>query len=847
MRKEETTHIPLTQSQLSIWTGQRLHPNSPLHNVVFTFDVSGALSETIFKQAFQKLVHCTDALRLVFNEKNGTPYQYLLPKLDFNVDTIDFTSEKNTEQIQTWIEQRARQPIPYSSRIFDTALLKLNETRYIWFLTVHHLVTDAVSNILMYRRMLDIYQNLSAEGTSEIEEYPSFLEYLPYELEHQSSSGNAESRDYWKNKVAHRQLDLKPYGESGDGNTTAARRVSLNLGKRRQAQLRELAQRPEIRSWTQDLTHFTLFATLYAIYLHRVSRKNNLAIGAPSHNRGDRRFQKTIGLFIEVYPIFIDLEEDDTFYTVLQRVKLETNSLLRYAGPGGTTSEIGRSFNAILNYIQGDFPDFQGFPTQTEWVGTGHIDPSHAIRCHIYDFNATDELKITFDLNRAMFSESNAGLVAEHFTILFDAFLEDIHLPIGKPSMVALSGIEQLLPKIETEANPFFSMLGAFENNVAQRPNAIALQSGSEILTYAELNKRSNQLAHYLQNKGIESSSKVAVHLHRSSKYVVSVLSILKTGAAFIPMASDQPPNRIKYMCENSGCSLLLTEDSLAKQLNLATVPILKIAEVQSEIAIEDKSNLNTKILSDTLAYVLYTSGSTGQPKGVMVSHGALSNYLNWSGRAYHINKKSIFPLCTSIGFDLTLTSTFLPLLNGGRVVVYKEKNQGPDISLFQVIEDNAVNTIKLTPSHLALLNGRDLKSSHITTVIVGGENLKTGLAKSISAAFSGDIRIYNEYGPTEATIGCIVSEFEASESTGISVPIGTPIDNMQAFVLDGFKNLVPKGVIGELYISGAGLADGYVDDTKMTAAKFLNLSLVKKFQNVPHRGFGPNKCRGRF
>ena len=218
----------------------------------------------------------------------------------------------------------------------------------------------------------------------------------------------------------------------------------------------------------------------------------------------------------------------------------------------------------------------------------------------------------------------------------------------------------------------------------------------------------------------------------------------------------------------------------------------------------------------------MYTSGSTGRPKGVLISHGALSNYMDWAGKTYQIDGSSSFPLFTSIGFDLTLTSTLLPLLNGGRVIVYPEKRQGPDLALLQVMDDNLVNSIKLTPSHLALLQGRDSSASQIKTMIVGGEDFKTALARSIKAAFRKELKIYNEYGPTEATVGCIVSLYDPHRHTGTSVPIGKPIANMQAYVLDAFKNLVPLGVVGELYLTGAGLANGYVGDREMTGEKFI-------------------------
>uniref|UniRef100_UPI0035938AC1 amino acid adenylation domain-containing protein n=1 Tax=Pricia sp. TaxID=2268138 RepID=UPI0035938AC1 len=828
MTQVKDKYIPLTQSQLSLWTGQRMHPGSPLHNVVYTFDISGDLSTLFFKNAFQTLIDRTDVLRTVITEKDGIPYQFVLQKVDYPVETIDFTTESDEQVIKDWILERTQAPLELSEQLFDSVLLKLGDSRYIWFLKIHHLVTDAVSNALLYRRMESLYQIRSNQKLDDFGETTSFADYVFYEGQQRSDAKNEASQAYWKGKTANRPGSPKLYGKKENGNSTATTRVSAKLGTDRTSRLRELAKRPEIRSWTEDLSLFTLFATVYSVYLHRVSGENCLAIGVPAHNRAERQFQKTVGLFIEVLPIFVDIAEDDTFLSVLKRVKTETNAYLRHAHTGAASADIGRSFNTVLNYIQADFPDFNGFPTQAEWVHNGHMDNSHALRCHMYAFNGKNDLELAFDLNKSVFPAAIEHYVPDHFLRLFDALLDDIDQPIGNASMISPKERELLAAEQKENPETSFSVLQSFEQQVVQRPNAIALQYDGEILTYSTLNKRANQLAHYLKNQGIIESSKVGLHLYRSSEYIIAVLAILKTGAAFIPIASDQPSDRIGYMLLNSGCSIVITDKKLREKLAGDIVSVLDVSSEKQDIAKESSSNLGGAPLPDNLAYVLYTSGSTGRPKGVLITHRALSNYMGWAGKHYGIDEKSIFPLFTSIGFDLTLTSTFLPLLNGGRIIVYKEMDEGPDLSLLRVIEDDLVNTIKATPSHLALLQGRNLDASQIRTLIVGGEDFKVQLAKSTSVAFGPGLKIFNEYGPTEATVGCIVSEYEPEKHTGTSLPIGIPIIGMQAYVLDNHLNLVPKGVIGELYLSGTGLANGYVNAEEITASKFVDHPFIK-------------------
>lgn len=819
---QKDTFFPLTQSQLSLWAGQRMHPDVPLHNVVYTFDIFGAIDEAIFENAFQELIRQTDILRTVFIEREGTPYQSVKPDLDLNLEVVDFTKKPNESLVENWIFERTQRPIALQMQIFDAVLLKLDDSRYLWFLNIHHLVTDAASNAIVYRRMASLYAETLNRRTKEPESQNLFQSYVRFEEQQQNDSENEDYRNYWRTKTEEVIEKPKLYGKKASESSTTAERIVVKLGKERSSKLRALAKRPEIRGWTEDLTLFNMLSTLYFTFLYRVSGQKRLVIGAPAHNRVEREFQHTAGLFIEVLPLMIEIEESDTFNSLLQKVKIETNSYLQNARPGMSSMAKDRGISTVLNYINADFPDFNGFQTKTKWVHNGHMDSTHDLRCHVYDFNGTGTLHLAMDLKTSVFSGEKAIHVPEHFLNLLDAFLEDIDLPISKPEILT-SGEKNVLlnismPLLQSQN----AILECFESHATKRSNTVALQYGDEVLTYLALNKKANQLAHYLQHKGIHANKKVALHFYRSSDYIISILAVMKTGAAFIPIASDQPAERIEFILANSGCSLLLTEKELIGNIDWDADKIIELSGKKEEIDLEPSSDLEIICKPEDLAYILYTSGSTGRPKGVLIPHKALNNYLLWAKDTYAINEKSMFALFTSIGFDLTITSTFLPLISGGRIVIYKENKSGPDTAILKVLDDNLVNTIKLTPSHLALLSARDLSTSYIKTIVVGGEDLKVPLAKAIKSSFPDGVKIYNEYGPTEATVGCIVAEYNVEKHAATSVPIGKPISNMHAYVLDAHKNLVPKGVIGELYLSGIGLADGYSDASQMTAEKFV-------------------------
>ncbi|CAM4231012.1 non-ribosomal peptide synthetase [Zobellia roscoffensis] len=810
---QEDTFLPLTKSQSALWAGQRMHPGVPLHNVVYTFEINGAIDKAAFEKAFQKLIATTDILRTTFSEEKGIPHQTVLKNIDFSLECIDFSTAVDIKNVENWLHERTLQQMDISNRVFDSVLLKQSSTNYIWFLKLHHLVTDAVSNSILYNRMNAFYTAEVKKPSSSLEHFPTFSNYIKFE-QSQVTASNA----YWKEKTKNLLETPQLFGEKTD-QTTAARRTILELGTERSQNLRELARRKEFKGWTEDLTLFNIFLTLYFTYIHRISNQKKIAVGAPAHNRTTRDFQKTAGLFIEVLPLVIEIEEEDTFVSLFNRVKIETNSYLKNAHPGSTTTQTNNSFNAILNFIHADFPDFNGFSTKTEWLHNDHIDSNHVLRAHVYDMNKSGEFKMAFDTNCSSISEAMAEEIPTHFINLLDSFLENYKQSIHKPRLLNAEPAQI----VETPLPAFTPVINKFEKHAIDSPNKVALQFANEILTYHSLNKKANQLAHYLKGKGVNQNSRVALHFQRNTDYLVSVLAVLKTGAAFIPIASDQPIERINYIISNSDSSLVLSQTNLLSKIELPDLGILDVAKESLIISKQPITNLSTKRIPESLAYILYTSGSTGKPKGVLISQNALSNYIFWAQDFYEINEKSIFPLFTSIGFDLTITSTFLPIVSGGRINIYKEPITGPDVSLLKVIDDNLVNCIKLTPSHLALFKGKELNTSYIHTMIVGGEELKSNLAKTIKDTFTSELSIYNEYGPTEATVGCIVSEYDESIHTKATVPIGSPIYNMSAYVLDNYLNEVPQGVVGQLYLSGIGLSNGYANKPVMTDEKFVD------------------------
>ncbi len=439
----------------------------------------------------------------------------------------------------------------------------------------------------------------------------------------------------------------------------------------------------------------------------------------------------------------------------------------------------------------------------------------------IFSFRRTEvAIEGVIEYNSELYNRTTVEQIATHFSRLLTAVLGDLNLPIEKIAIHSEAEEEQLIfgyNRTEADYPKEKIVSELFEEQVEKTPENIAAVFENQEWTYRDLNAKANQLAWELKEFGVGPGKIVGIMMDRSLEFVIGILAVLKAGGAYLPIDPVYPKNRIEYMLQDSDVQLLLVK-GLSTQLSGFSGTILNLEE--NNLYQGETANLEKTAGPDDLAYIIYTSGTTGKPKGVMVEHRGLTNYLWWAAKHYVQGEKIDFPLYTSVSFDLTITSIFTPLITGNAVVIYGTVNM--EFLIEKVIAENRVDAIKLTPSHLKLIRWKKLKNSRVKRLILGGESLKTDLAKEINNNFEGKVEIYNEYGPTETVVGCMIYKYNPLLDEAPTVPIGVPAANTQIYILDSQQRQMPIGATGELYISGDGVARGYLNRPELTSAKFL-------------------------
>ena len=819
-----TNFISLAQNQKLLWLGQELNPDSPMYNMVMTYEIEDAISVSHFKLAFKKLIEKCDVLRSVFELKDGEPIQKYLPSIDYEVEFLDFSTIKNPKEVyNAWLKERIQILFDLKTRVFDSVLIKCSEENFIWYINQHHLITDGWSSTIMFSKMSELYSKTLQNQLDDIDDLLSYQEFVAYNQEIIKQDKNKDVLNHWKEK----QIKfLKPPSLYGIKNVlldTASNRVNLKLGLERTQKLYDLANIRGLKGWNLELTIFNIFLTTLFAFIYRISGQENLVIGSPTHNRSTNNFRNTIGYFVETFPLQTEIEENETFLSLLQKIQVESNSFLKNAKVGASTAELNRDFNVFFNYINTANSEFNGASVKTSWVHSGHTDPRHHIRFHVHDFDNSGEKQLYFDLNTRVFNAEKQQAIPQHFLKLLDAFIEDYTQEINIVNLITDDEVLKIKSWNETFVDypENETLLSKFQKQVQKTPNHEALVFKETSFTYQELDKKSNQVARFLIQNGIQKDDIVAVSFERSLEMMVYIYGILKAGAAYLPIDTNIPAERLEFIINDANVKTLFYNHNNLVQTVLKSTNCFNVEVIEKQVSSLNADSPVIDSQSDDLAYIIYTSGSTGEPKGVKCHHEGICNRLNWMNNDYPITSKDTFIQKTPITFDVSVWELFWPLQVGAKLIVeIPDGHMNPD-GLIHTIRHHKVTNIHFVPSMLNIFIQTEgvENCTSLKRIFCSGEALSVPVVEKTYDRLN--LEIHNLYGPTEASVDVTSWHCKKSELSN-GIPIGKPVANTQLYILDEKLNQLPIGLKGELYIAGKQVAKGYLNREALTNERFI-------------------------
>ncbi|MEM8705370.1 MAG: amino acid adenylation domain-containing protein [Actinomycetota bacterium] len=803
----------LTRAQYLMWLGQSLNPDVPLYNMIHTHRISGALDPNLFAAAWQDVVDGNDALRSTVEDRDGAPHMRVHESMDGGVTHVDLSGHDDPDAaFAQWVEARRVEVYDLSRRVFDSALVRLGPESHVWYLGMHHLASDAASFALTYERTAEAYARREA-GDTPLPAGPSYADHRDRLAADDDTERRDRARIYWNDRIDHDPEPTSFYGRTIAGSPRTVRRV-VHLDDARSAAVRALAADDRFQVLSEEMTLHAIWSALLSATIHRVAGVDDVRLGSPFAARMGPVDRSTIGVFTEVGVLTSPIA-DRSFPEIVKRFGREIFGGLRHAVAGSSSAELNRSYDVLVNNVTARMGDFAGRPMELDWVHTGFGDPDHALRVQITDFNASGSFALHLDMNADVFDDDRRSWFEQHLLAVLDAVLADPEVAVGD---IDLSD-EALVAHRETfnatdAPGPGGTVLDTIRSVADQQPDEPAVVTRDATTSYGELLAAADALAGRLLDAGVERGDRVAIHLPRSTEAVVAMLGSMIVGAPYIPVEVGDPDARLRALLEDAAPAAVIGD---AAHIAPAGIPVLDVsidARLDAPLAV-------CRPKPDDVAYLIFTSGSTGRPKGALLTHGGLQNYVHWAAEQYADGRPRDFALHSSLAFDLTITSVFVPLVTGGAIRVYEPSAGRAGLEVLDVFEDDLVDVVKLTPAHLALVAEAGLTADRISTLIVGGENFRTDVARGALDVLGQDAAIFNEYGPTETVVGCMIHRFDPATDTGASVPIGTPAANARIHLLDEHDRPVARGVVGEMVVGGAGVGLGYHARPELSAEKF--------------------------
>jgi amino acid adenylation domain-containing protein len=821
-------YLPLSFSQMRLWFLDQFDPGNTAYSMPLAIRFEGMLVIDTLEKGLNEILKRQASLRTTFSHGlNGQPQQiiHIYHWQDLPISDFSFLEENTREKAgQDFIKRQAQIPFDLTNGpLFRAHLLKINSECHWLFFNMPHIVSDGWSTGIFMTELSQAYQALTDGRPMPFQE--PLVQYTDYAI-WQRSNGMLvfqSKLEFWKKKLngVLPILDLpadhaRPKNQTFNG-ACPSRILPDGLASR----LKQISNH-------QGVTLFMTMLAAFNVLLHRYTSQEDIIVGTANANRGQPETEELIGFFVNTLALRNDLSGCPTFAELLKRVRdVSLESFANREVPfeaiveslhlarDTSRSPIFQVMFILQNtpYHEVKFPDMRVTPIYLD-TGTSKYDLSLIVW-----EDPNEGLTCFFEYNTDIYAQERIERMIGHYQVLLESVCRNPDLPIGELELLTEDEQQKILLGWNATQMDFprhQTIQGLITSQAQRCGDRIAVSDEEGEISYAELDRRSNQLGRYLQRLGIGPESLVGISLPRKKEMVIGLLGILKAGAAYVPLDPNFPVERLKYMLEDSQARLLLTERSLAATLEHNGLRVVCLTEEWRDIEEESPEEFDGGGQAENLAYVIYTSGSTGRPKGVEVLQRGVVNFLSSMQKQPGLVEEDILVSVTTLSFDIAGLELYLPLIKGARLLLVSSQTALDGLRLKKVIEEQDATLMQATPATWRLLMAAGWKGKQGFKGFCGGETLPAEVA---SGLLQRGVQLWNLYGPTETTIWSTVSRIEREDEL---VTIGRPIGNTRTYILDSRGQPLPVGVAGELFIAGDGVARGYLRRPDLTAEKFV-------------------------
>lgn len=820
--------------QQRLWYLEQLNPECPVYSIPLSLHLHGELQIDALRESLHAIGQRHDILRTTFAEEEGKLWQVIHAVYEFPFPISDlraYPAVEKTRLARDLAEQDACQPFDLSCLpLWRAQLLRLADQEWLLLLNFHHSIFDGWSLTVFFAELSTYYQAFLKGEQPALAPLPiQYADYAHWQGMPEQQVIYTAQREYWQKQLhdAPALLDLpKDYPRPSLSRFTGERiPVRIDAGHARG--LRALAHQ-------ENCSPYMVLLAIWLTLLYRYSRQEDLVVGTPVANRTNLDTEHLLGFFVNTLALRVSLEGHLSFQELLQRVRdvtlqayehqdLPFEQVVKLAQTARETSYLPLA-QVFFSFLSTRGKGLQLPGLESSW----EFRPTHTAKFDLQLDLLDDgqEISGVLEYSAELFREERIQRMRGHLDALLGAVASNPQQRLDSLPLLTTEEEQQLLIQWNQTrvAYPHDICLHTLvEAQVERTPGAEAVRFEGQCFTYSELNRRANQLAHYLQASGVRPETLVGVCLSRSLEMVIALLAILKAGGAYVPLDPDYPTERLAVIISDTAMPIILSTQALRTRLPEESQARILLMDVDAATWNQaSQENPRSAASGDNLAYVIYTSGSTGTPKGVMNTHKGICNRLLWMQDAYQLQPSERVMQKTPFSFDVSVWEFFWPLMTGACLVVAQPDGHRDPAYLLQLIGEEAITTMHFVPSMLQIfLEMPDLTACHsLRRVVCSGEALTRELQTRFFERL-GHCSLYNLYGPTEAAVDVTAWTCAADDPSSL-VPIGRPIANMEIYILDEHLRPVPIGVPGELHIGGIGLARGYLNRPDLTEEKFI-------------------------